>query len=287
MRGHGLLARALHAVCDPFESADPEIVFYGEGGRSYRKFECKRVYVAVENRYPDFAECDYALSFLAIRDRRNLRVPMYVFDTDASGLLRVPGGAARTLAEERGFCSFVVSNGGRRASRRIEFFRRLNERKPVASGGRVLNNVGRLVEDKLAFLRQYKFHIAFENHSHPGYTTEKLPHAMMTRSIGIYWGNPDIHREFNPKSFINAHDFPSEEALLEHVLEVDRNPDLYRAYLEEPCFHNNQPNEWYSLERLAGFLSGIVAAPRTERPWVCLPSRLFSLKRRLMGRFSR
>lgn len=32
---------------------------------------------------------------------------------------------------------------------------------------------------------------------------------MLAGTIPIYWGNPDISREFNSASFINCHDFPT------------------------------------------------------------------------------
>ena len=69
---------------------------------------------------------------------------------------------------------------------------------------------------------------------HSGYTTEKLVHAMAAHTIPIYWGNPQVSEDFNPKSFINCHDYSSLEAVIERIIEVDQNESLYRHYLEEP-----------------------------------------------------
>ena len=103
----------------------------------------------------------------------------------------------------RGFCSFLYSN--EKARERIDFFHRLSEVGRVDSGGKVLNNIGYRVEDKLKFYGKYKFSIAFENSQFPGYTTEKILHAFMANTVPIYWGNPLVGNDFNPDSFINCH----------------------------------------------------------------------------------
>lgn len=282
----GLLRRALNVAFEIEESDRPEVVFYGEGkSKKYRTYNAKRVYVAVENRYPDFSECDFAMTFLHLQDPRHLRMPLYVFNSDPQRMLRDKDHADRILKEDRGFCSFVVSNGSRRTRRRIGFFKALNSRKQVASGGRVLNNLGYLVQDKLDFLTHYRFHLAFENERFPGYTTEKIAHPMMCGAIPVYWGNPRIDEEFNPKSFINVSSFPSDEEAIDHILKVADDPSLQWEYLSQPCFHNNQPNEYYSEERLAAFLVRIADAPKPRRPRIFLPPLAFTLKRKFLMYF--
>jgi hypothetical protein len=124
----------------------------------------------------------------------------------------------------------------------------------VDSAGGALNNTGYQVPPgpgpKLEFLRPYKFNIAFENTSIPDYTTEKIVDAMRARVLPIYWGNPRIATEFNPKSFLNYFDFPGEDALIDKIIELDQDDAKYLEYLRQPYFHNNQPNEFFSRERL-------------------------------------
>jgi hypothetical protein len=43
--------------------------------------------------------------------------------------------------------------------------------------------------------------LAFENLSKKGYITEKIFEVFMSGSVPYYWGAPDIHDEFNPKSY--------------------------------------------------------------------------------------
>ena len=150
----------------------------------------------------------------------------------------------RILAAKSLFCGFVVSNPLCRA--RNEFFRRLSKYKPVDSGGKVMNTLGHRVADKRAFLADCRFTIAFENESHPGYTTEKIVEPMLVDSIPIYWGDPLIGRDFDTRSFLSAHDGWSRttpallDELVERVVEVDRNPDLLREMLARPWLRGNR-----------------------------------------------
>jgi hypothetical protein len=139
----------------------------------------------------------------------------------------------------RKFCSFVVSNGN--SLERNNFFNKLSKYKIVDSGGSYLNNIGYKIPDKNKWISEYKFNICFENDAHRGYnehyTTEKLPQAMQSNTIGIYKGNTQIGKEFNTKSFINIREFNSEESAIEYIIELDKNDDKSKAkYFKE--IHN-------------------------------------------------
>jgi hypothetical protein len=169
----------------------------------------------------------------------------------------------------------------------VEFFRRLSRYKRVDSGGKAFNNIGGPLPHwmaKLEFLRTCKFNIAFENNSLPGYTTEKIVEAMQARCLPIYWGNPRIQEEFNPKSFLNYFDFPNEEALIDRIIELDRDDAKYLEVLRQPYFHNNQPNEFFSQKRLLDFFERILTTP--IRP-VSQRRRFFQLGRWLPTKLNR
>jgi hypothetical protein len=118
----------------------------------------------------------------------------------------------------------------------------------VDAGGRVLNNIGYLVDDKLKFQSKYKFSIAFENSEHPGYTTEKLVHPKLVDSIPIYWGNPVVDKDWNTKSFINAYNFTNILDLVDFIKEVDNNDDLWYKMLIEPHLNENSKDiNWKSF----------------------------------------
>lgn len=86
------------------------------------------------------------------------------------------------------------------------------------------------VADKLDFISQYKFNIAIENYSKPGYTTEKIMESFVSDTVPIYWGNPLINEDFNPSAFINLHDFFSIEDAVQRIVEIDNNDKEYLRF---------------------------------------------------------
>ena len=53
------------------------------------------------------------------------------------------------------------------------------------------------LDDKWDGLHQYKYSIAVENGSHERYFTEKLVDVILSDTIPIYWGAPDVSKYFN------------------------------------------------------------------------------------------
>ena len=80
---------------------------------------------------------------------------------------------------------------------------------------------------------------------------------MIARSVPIYRGNPLIHEEFNQKSFLNRADFPTDEALVEKIAELDQDDAKYLEYVRQPYFANDEPNPYCSHERLLAFFERI------------------------------
>lgn len=237
-------------------SEEPDLLFYSYFGRNFLNYNCVRVLFQGENARPDFRECDFAFSFDYIPDNpRNYRLPLYVMYDDVNKLT-LPRDPDLIAQSKTRFCSFVVSN--KFSAKRINFYKKLSKYKPVDSGGRILNNVGGPVKNKLEFIKNYKFTIAFENGSYPGYTTEKIFEPMLVNSIPIYWGNPLVDRDFNPASFLNYHDFENENKLIEKIIEIDNNPLLYREILLQPNFHNNKVNEFVNEDNIVRQLDHIV-----------------------------
>lgn len=56
---------------------------------------------------------------------------------------------------------------------------------------------------------------------------------MLVNSLPIYWGNKQVGLDFNRSSFIDASDYPSLEALVERIVELDINDDEYLSILSE------------------------------------------------------
>jgi len=211
-------------------SDDPDFLINSCFGREYLHHTCTRIFYTGENRSADWYSTDWAFTFDYIRHPRHFRLPLWPLHTEAQALVKPPGFDPDAVAARKTrFCAFVVSNPLCRV--RNTFFRNLSKYKPVDSGGAVLNTLGFRVGNTRTFLHDYKFTIAFENSSRPGYTTEKLVEPMLANSVPIYWGDPLVTRDFDTGSFLSAHDVRSLGALIEQVIEADRDPDRYRALL--------------------------------------------------------
>ncbi len=245
----------------PMLSDDPDFLFYSCFGQEHLKYNCIRIFYTPENIRPRFDRCDYAFSYDLPITQRNYRLPIYRRWPEYKNLLR-PRDPDRIAAQKRQFCAFMVSNP--HAIERIDFFNRLSKYKKVDSGGGYLNNIGYRVErgsqNKLDWMRNYKFSITFENSCYPGYTTEKLMHALITDTIPIYWGNPLASLDFNPKAFINCHDYSSFDDVVELVREIDQNEALYKGYLSQPYLTNNVETDFCKEENIVARYDEILSS---------------------------
>lgn len=203
-----------------------------------------------ENVRPDMERYDWAISFSHFDPPhpRHFRLPLYAwylrqFNGGLDALVRQSG---ETPGSDRPrFCNFVFRNGGCRE--RNSLFKRLSEYKRIDAPSSLMNNMPRFEQGpgegdspaKQRFIRNYKFTIAYENASTPGYTTEKITDAMMAGSVPIYWGNPLVGLDFNPRAMINRHDFASDEDFVNYIIAVDQDDGLYARIAREPYWHNN------------------------------------------------
>lgn len=226
---------------------EADYIFHSCMGKDILKYNGIRIFATGECVTPDFNICDYALGFDYIQfSDRYCRLPLIKLFKDAySTFLKPRPDPEEILNNKTGFCAYVMSNTKHSASEREEIFNALSEYKRVDSGGKWNNNVGRPVEDKIAFQANYKFVLAIENYSHPGYLTEKIAQAAQSNAIPVYWGDPTITQYINPKALINCNDFSCIDALVSRVRELDCDDDACRAVLSEPWFINDEePPEW-------------------------------------------
>jgi len=224
-------------------SDEPDFLIYscfGTDHYQYMNKKCVKIFYTGEAITPNFSECDYAIAFDNIQfGNRYMRRPVWLFNTE--------GWKACELTDEqalnRKFCNFVYSNGkdGWATKLRQDFAKKLMEYKQVDCPGKVLNNMasdvltprdGDWQSGKLAFLKEYKFTIAFENCDFDGYTTEKMLDPLAAHSVPIYWGNPSVTSDFSDKAFINANGYENKlDELVQRVIELDQNDQEYLEML--------------------------------------------------------
>jgi hypothetical protein len=246
-------------------SDDPDFYFFTHsvyGSKNYLKYKCHRIFWSGENIRADWNICDYVLdSDFYENNPRQKRWPLWAYWP----LERINKEKRfRTLENKKKFCCMVVSNPN--CKERNDFFHELSKYKKVDSGGRFLNNTGFPVENKMEFIKDYKFVIAFENSSYPGYTTEKLIEPFLVNSIPIYWGNPVVGTDFNTNSFINIEDVSQFDAAINKILELDCDDEKYLAMLNEPCFVDNKIPDEFSNESIQQFFDYIIEDSKIKRP---------------------
>ncbi len=253
----------------------PDYLIYSCYGNDFLNYECVRIFYTGENLVPDFNLCDYGIGFdyLEFGDRY-LRYPNFAFYEDQFKELLTPRDFYEsTLLKKEHFCNFIYANSSADPAR-DEFLSKLNQYKLVSSPGKHLNNASidigeRFSEDwmysKLNFQSKCKFTLAFENTSSPGYTTEKILHAFISNTVPIYWGNPDVAKDFNPKAFINCHDFQDFEEGIEEIKRIDSNPEIYLLMLNEAPFVNNIIPTNLNQQTLFSFLQNIFEKGDSKR----------------------
>jgi hypothetical protein len=275
------------------------------------KTNATRIFYTSVNCRPEMNKCDWAFTFDYddfVNNPRHLRLPYYKFEGGAGDNLIKEIDFEKIKKEKTKFCAFIYSNS---VPFRENFFKRLSKYKKIDAPGTSMQNMPILgkqntkerfipghvkhdwQQDKVDFLKPYKFAIAFENVSYPGYTTEKIYHPMLANSIPIYFGNPLIQKDFNTKSFLNYHDFERQvtsrvpkfllkikslkylikkiyiepkaiKLLIKKIIEIDNNDALYEAYLKQPWYHDNKPSEFVNDKKVEEMLIEIVETGRKK-----------------------
>ncbi|MCI8674011.1 MAG: hypothetical protein HFI89_11105 [Lachnospiraceae bacterium] len=245
-------------------SNTPDYIFGSVLGDSYLDYDCVRIFYTGENLCPDYNLYDYSIDYEYMEyGDRHFRYPNYIMWNEAfSGMVKKHLATEEEIRAKTGFCSFVYSNGKGNPAR-TQFFELLSQYKQVDAGGQLCNNIGvpEGIKDKLAFQTTHKFAIAFENSSHPGYTTEKLAEAFAAKTVPIYWGDPLVGLGFNEEAFINCHRYGSFEEVVEVVKRVDQDDALYRKMLLTPALKSQEYSQKETYKRLEQFLLNIFDQP--------------------------
>ncbi len=247
-------------------SKTPDFLFYGPFGYNHLSYKnCVKIFKTNENILPNFNWCDYAIGFDYITfGNRYFRFSEGItLSPEVQQRENLPNSLSKRL-----FCNFIYRNinGGEGARLRPEFCKKLMQYKQVDCPGLVLNNMsaadlesrkGDWANSKIKFLKKYKFTIAFENSMSEGYTTEKLSQPFISKSIPIYWGNPLVIKDFNPKAFINCNDYGNDfDKVIARIIELDQDDEKYMEMLRQPVMQADY--DFNVLGNLEKFLVDII-----------------------------
>ncbi len=193
-----------------------------------------------ENQIPDFNTANYAVSQYHIHYLdRYFKFPYFL---NYLGLFKYSD--YKKIKKEvlnkdirKKFCAAVITNYQFTDYFRLDFINELSKYKTVDMGGKYKNNVGN-VENKIEFLKSYKFSIAMENTEGNGYITEKIIESFLAGTIPIYYGDYMADEFINPKSFILITGEKDMKKKIEYIIKIDKNDDLYRKILKEKIFND-------------------------------------------------
>jgi hypothetical protein len=240
------------------DDENPDYLIFGDKnfGNSNERFNDKnvvKIFFTGENERPWDYHCHFSMAFDHIDDNRNFRFPHYViYEYDHHILGRHKRTKDDVIPEK--FCSFIQKNPN--APKRNFYFEQLSRYKRVDAAGPLFNNMEDgwrpdSVTGKVDFMSEYKFNLCFENATYPGYLTERLFEALCAKTIPIYWGSATAAMEFNPKAFLSWHEYQDDQAFVNAIIELDRNPDKYMEMYLQPMFNNgDRKNKYFDVYRI-------------------------------------
>ena len=85
---------------------------------------------------------------------------------------------------------------------------------------------------KKEILTNYFANFCPENTLYPGWYTEKVPDAFLSKSLPITWADQNIKNDFNSKAFINLNDF--DDTQLSNLLENIKDDNFLNQFSKEP-----------------------------------------------------
>lgn len=244
----------------------PDLLFYSRCGlgKHYLYDNCVKIYYTGENDYPNFNECDYAISFHDIDlGKRNIRYPLFLLNEYNFGGVKTHQNINSELYN-RDFCSIVISNVANCDPFRLKIIDAVDSYKPLAYGGSYRNNSGGKVVDKVTFISKFKFNLALENSLLDGYVTEKIIEPISAHTVPIYFGGNKVKLDFNPESFIHVTDYNNLDSLVRDIARIDNDPQLYLSMLTAPQFLSDRETDYDN--RLSEFLNDIADNPKIFRP---------------------
>jgi len=103
---------------------------------------------------------------------------------------------------------------------------------------------------KKNILKNYAFNLCPENSLYPGYYTEKVPEAFLSKTLAITWADPNIKYDFNEKSIINLLDYSKDD--YQEITSLLEDDKFLQKFTNEPLLLQkpNLDNEIRFVEKI-------------------------------------
>lgn len=217
--------------------------------RYHRKHSVIKIFHTAECQRYNSKDSDFSISSdLGVQAKNHFRLPHWMEFVDWSHEIDVPVENLRfgellnldRLMEPlgKGFLTRKMTTAfftSHMREPRRTFFEIFNKKIGVDGYGPFFNkeisdhnSSGLFKKDILA---NYSFNLCPENNLYPGYFTEKIPEAFQAGCLPVTWVDPNVKCDFNPKAFINLHDFA---ANYEDVIEILNSETELKKISKEP-----------------------------------------------------
>jgi len=202
---------------------------------------------------------DLSLGFDNIEHEKYLRFPlwlMYAFDPEDNyetiKLKCQKLNQHKISPEERKkFCSFICRNDY--FGDRLVMYNQINQINQIDCGSLFMHNNDDLKakynDNKIEYLKQYRFNLCPENSNNDGYVTEKIFEAISSGCIPIYWGSnnePEPNILNKDAIFFIQNNIESPEIIYK-IKRLNENPKLYKEFAEQERLLKNAPEVIYSF----------------------------------------
>lgn len=198
-------------ICKNIPNLNVKLNFYGVYGKGkfvHRKIEGRKIFFSMENidrkftgwnwKFGDYAlkYVDLAMGFGEIDNKKYLRFPLwikYVFPpmADKQEIMETVNRINATRYPKTKECALIA--GHDKHGTRSMVYEGVKDLLTIDSAGHWKNNTTELWDtyhnDKLAYLRNFKFNICPENVNTNLYVTEKIFEAFVADAIPIYYGS--------------------------------------------------------------------------------------------------
>jgi alpha(1,3/1,4) fucosyltransferase len=243
------------------DNQNPDIIFYSVFGNANMNNKSIKVLFTRENLYdhwypkthlPNLDKFDFVLGFEDNIKKNHYKIPYYfvvgkLYDQSQIDYQIISKNLVENLYKKSKNISLISRNPHELRLSLINKFK--NKDIVVDCPGKVGNNIKILnIENgelfKINFLSDYFFNICPENSWYPGYTTEKLYHAMISGCIPIYWGCDKLDDGFYNKEkvfFINK-DLSNLDSTVDDTVKLLNNPNELLHHVGMNPFGENRLN---------------------------------------------
>ena len=275
-------------------SYNPDIEYFGPTGKRYflKKSNAKiKIFYtgecvsenAIDKNWAQYSdncvnEVDLSLGFDRLDENKYqnyVRFPIWInyhFNTIGGGILNINytkndikkaiDDINNAKSKKNKFASLVASHDAPKI--RTEIYNEISKIGEVSCAGKLLHNDDSLKKDfgnnKIEYLKDFKFNICPENTISDGYITEKLFDSFRAGCIPIYSGDENIELDLvNKNALLFYKKGEDNSAILKEVEKLNKDEKLFDAFQNQIKINDDMVDYlWERREKILGRLENLI-----------------------------